>query len=273
MQKEIDKKNSEFWNEICGSLFAKSLGIKDHSLDSLKRFDDAYFSFYPYLLKHVPTHSMKGKKIMEVGLGYGTLGLKIAQSGADFVGLDIAEKPIEMMNHRLKLYHLPGKAIQGSILDCPLPNESLDGVVSIGCFHHTGNLKRCLEETYRVLKPGGHAYLMVYNQFSYRQWRRWPLDVFKALLREKGLLQSKGTTTEEQAAAYDSNLKGIAAPETAFTSIYQLKRLFSKFSSATFTKENCDETTGLIHKFVSRQQLLPILGRAMGLDIYIQATK
>src|SRR5579872_4022366 len=159
MQQEIDQKNSDFWNELCGNSFAQSLGIKDRSLESLKIFDDAYFSYYPYLLKHVPVDTMKGKKVLEVGLGYGTLGMKMARSGADYIGLDIAQKPVDMMNHRMKLYNLGGKAIQGSILDCPLKDNSLDCVVSIGCYHHTGNLQRCFDETFRVLKPGGSAFL------------------------------------------------------------------------------------------------------------------
>jgi len=273
MQNEIDQKNSAFWNELCGSIFAQSLGIKDHSMESLKQFDEAYFSFYPYLLKHVPMTAMRDKKVMEVGLGYGTLGLKIAQSGAHYIGLDIAQKPVEMMNHRMKLHHLPATSIQGSILQCPMPNQSLDCVVSIGCFHHTGNLKRCIDETYRVLKPGGLAFLMLYNQFSYRQWTRWPLDTFKILLRDLGLNTKNNPTSVEQAAAYDTNLKGTAAPETIFSSITLLKSLFSNFSSVTFAKENCNEPSWPFSKFATRKTLLPILGRTLGLDIYIKVQK
>ncbi len=44
----IDKANAEFWNELCGTTMARSLGITDHSLESLKRFDEAYLAFYPY---------------------------------------------------------------------------------------------------------------------------------------------------------------------------------------------------------------------------------
>ena len=34
--------NKEFWNELCGTGLAKSLGIEDHSLSSIERFDNAY---------------------------------------------------------------------------------------------------------------------------------------------------------------------------------------------------------------------------------------
>lgn len=266
MQQDIDQKNKEFWNELCGNSLAVSLGIVDHSLESIKKFDDAYFSFYPYLLKHVPVHKMKGKKVLEAGLGYGTLGLKIAQSCSEYIGLDIAQKPVDMMNHRLHLYGLNGKAIQGSILDCPLKNESVDAVVSIGCFHHTGSVARAVQETYRILRPGGEAFIMVYNKFSYRQWSRWPKKTFYSLFERP---QSIG---QDQRAAYDSNSSGDAAPETQFLSIKELKHIFSDFTNRKFTKENCDVIWPL-HKFMTRKSLLPILGKTLGLDIYIQARK
>src|SRR6185436_10009706 len=102
---------------------AQHLGIADHSLESLKRFDDFYLAtdvyrrrgMYPYLLRRVPVHTMRDKRVLEVGLGYGTLGQKIAEAGADYVGLDIAEGPVKMMNHRLRLQSLPGGAQQGSM--------------------------------------------------------------------------------------------------------------------------------------------------------------
>src|SRR6185295_2793660 len=111
-----------------------------------------------------------GRRVLEVGLGYGTLGQKIVEAGAIYTGLDIAAGPVRMMQHRLSLQDLPGSVQQGSVLACPFPDESFDCVVSIGCFHHTGNARRALDETWRVLRPGGQAHLMVYNQFSLRQW-------------------------------------------------------------------------------------------------------
>lgn len=271
-QAEVNRRNAEFWDELCGSTFAQTLGIKDHSLESLKKFDDAYFEYYPYLLKHVPVETMKDKRVMEVGLGYGTLGMKIAQSCGDYIGLDIAPGPVSMMNHRLELYGLPGKAIQGSILECPLEDNSLDCVVSIGCYHHTGNIAQCINETYRVLKPGGWAYLMLYNQFSYRQWNRWPRETFKALMCDLKLSKDMSDINDDQRLAYDANTTGKGAPETVFTSIAQIKKMFDQFSLVKCTKENCDEFFTPLGR-LPRRAMLPILGKFLGLDIYIAAQK
>ncbi len=46
----IDAANKSFWDELCGTQLAQSLGVTDDSAESLKRFDDWYFEFYPVVL-------------------------------------------------------------------------------------------------------------------------------------------------------------------------------------------------------------------------------
>src|SRR5690606_21421713 len=89
-QIEIDRLNREFWNELCGTQLATSLGITDHSPESLARFDDWYLGLYPYLYRHLPFAEMTGQNVLEIGLGYGTVAQKIAAAGAHYHGLDIA---------------------------------------------------------------------------------------------------------------------------------------------------------------------------------------
>ena len=63
-QSEIDRRNSEFWNELCGSTLARSLGITDHSPESLRQFDDAYLALYPYLLSIVRPDRLAAKDVL-----------------------------------------------------------------------------------------------------------------------------------------------------------------------------------------------------------------
>jgi ubiquinone/menaquinone biosynthesis C-methylase UbiE len=268
---EISRQNAEFWNELCGSGLAKGLGIADHSLDSLKRFDEAYLKLYPYLLDHVPAQTMRGRDVLEVGLGFGTLGQIIAQNGARYTGMDIAEGPVRMMIHRLAMQGVAGRAIVGNMLVCPFPDESFDRVVSIGCFHHTGSIQTCLDQTYRILRPGGQVFVMVYNALSFRRWRHWPGTSFRSALRDLGLVRTPAAT-EVQRAAYDISSDGTAAPETEFVSIAQLRRMMRRFSSVRCYKENSDHIICL-GRVIPRDALLSNLGRWMGLDIYVHATK
>ncbi len=270
---EIEKRNAEFWDELCGSSFAQYLGITDHGPESLRRFDQGYLDYYPYLLERVRIDGMKGKRVLEIGLGYGTLGQKIAEAGADYVGLDIARGPVRMMNHRLRMAGLGGVALQGSMLNCPLQEESCDAVVSIGCFHHTGDVKRCIRETHRVLKRGGRAFLMVYNQYSYRQWLRWPWATLGEWFDERALSGGGRTITEAQKKAYDADSSGAGAPETVFLSVRRLRDMLADFSEVRFFKENCTDFQLKGVTFIPRKKLLATVGCSLGLDIYLEAVK
>jgi SAM-dependent methyltransferase len=274
-QSDIDRANGDFWNELCGTGLAKHLGINDHSAASLQTFDQYYFSLYPYLMPIIKPRRMTCKSVLEVGLGYGSVSQQLAQCSAKYNGLDIAPNAVRMVNSRLRMQNLHGKAICGSALAMPFPNESFDYVVSIGCFHHTGNVQRCLDETCRVLKPGGTAVVMVYNKYSYRQWRVHPLRTLRACLQDLFASTKPAQSIDTQSrAAYDANQAGDAAPETVLLSIAQLRRMLGGFDHVTFSKQNCDpliRRNGTV--LVDRSKLLSNLGRLLGLDIYFEARK
>src|SRR5262245_38401381 len=101
-QRLLDDRNAAFWNELCGTGLAQTMGIADASPESLRRFDDAYFGIYPYLMDYVAPHALSGKTVLEIGLGYGTLGQRLAEQGADYHGLDISPGPVMMMRYRLE---------------------------------------------------------------------------------------------------------------------------------------------------------------------------
>ena len=98
-QSETDIRNAAFWNELCGSGLARSVGITDRTPESLRKFDEAYMAMYPYLSRYVTAENLTGKRTLEIGLGYGTLGQLIALRGCQYHGLDIAAGPVEMMRY------------------------------------------------------------------------------------------------------------------------------------------------------------------------------
>ena len=104
----------------------------------------------------------------------------------------------------------------------PFPDRSFDCVVSIGCFHHTGNVWRCLSETARVLKPGGTAIIMLYK-FSLRQWLRRPGKTFREMLSGRC---RKTTRRRGRRGADDASIAtGKPCPVTTFVSIGELRSL------------------------------------------------
>jgi SAM-dependent methyltransferase len=259
-QTQIDRQNESFWSELCGSALARSLGITTSGPDALRRFDAAYFGLYPYLAGYVDRFDLAGRPVLEVGLGYGTLGQYIVERGAVYHGLDIAPTPVAMMQHRLRLLGSGGeeRVQQGSALEIAWPDATFDFVYSIGCLHHTGDLKRSVSEVHRVLRPGGTAVVMLYNGHSAR--RLWA----EARTRSAAAIRR----------SYDANAEGEPAPHTDFTSRREARRLFGAFARVEIDARNFDDLVVRGRHLVSRDRLLRTpVPRVLGLDLYIVATR
>ena len=268
-QEDVDRRNAAFWDELCGTTMARSLGITDVSAESLRLFDEAYLGFYPYLAGYLPRPRTAGERVLEVGLGFGTVGQLLAERGFSYHGVDIAEGPVAAMQTRLaRLGEEPAQARIGSALALPHPDGSFDHYVSIGCLHHTGNVPAALAEAHRVLRPGATATVMLYNARSFRQIVQLPIR--RLIGRARGRLLSR----EDVRAAYDVDSAGAAAPHTEFFSRADARRLFARFADVQVESENAD-ALGLprLRLVIPRDRLLSPLGRRFGLDLYITATR
>ncbi len=274
-QENVDVSNVQFWNELCGTHLAKHLGVTDDNPASLRLFDDWFFAFYPYLFLHIPFEDMKGKDVLEIGLGYGTVTQRIAESGARYSGLDIAAGPVEMANHRLRQATLSGAAHRGSILKAPFGNESFDYVVAIGCLHHTGDLQAAIDECFRLLRPGGKLIFMIYYAYSYRRFYQARTLTIGHFLRElAGFRGVVGTGTAAQRGTYDTSASGEAAPHTDWASRRSLRHMCSRFKTFSAFCENADVNEPPFNGRTQRREVLKtMLPRFLGLDIYVTAVK
>ena len=272
-QVEVSAANAKFWDELCGSQLARYLGITDSSPESLKKFDDWYFDFYPYLDSHIRLSDQKDKDVLEIGLGYGSVSQRLAESGARYQGLDIAEGPVNMVNHRLTQRGLAGVASQGSILNTPFADESFDSIVAIGCLHHTGNLRQAIAECHRLLRPGGRIAFMVYYAYSYRRWMQAPLETIRyALAEHSGIRDVVGQSTSRHRAAYDMSASGEGAPHTDWISKKSLANHCAAFAEFVPVLENIDVIPPF--RFWSRRRLMRTrIPAIVGLDLYAVATK
>lgn len=274
-QDDLDAKNGAFWNTLCGTTFAKSLGIEDDSPDSLRKFDEWYFRLYPYLDEHLDLPDTRGKRVLEIGLGYGSVGEKLARAGALYTGLDIAPGPVGMMHHRLHQAGLPGGGVEGSILEPPFPAGGFDVVIAIGCLHHTGDLQRAIQQCAALLSPGGRLTMMVYYAYSYRQWQQARPETLRYLQRETfGFRGVVGDSTEAQRAAADTDQDGNAAPHTDWISRRSLRASFKQagFRYATTRLENIDQA-GPHVKIPREVSLNTAWPQIWGLDLYATARK
>lgn len=259
----LDTQNAEFWDELCGTSMAKAVGATGRTEQDLAKFDDAYLDFYPYLTGYLPK-DLTGKRVLDIGLGYGTLGGVLVDRGARYTGVDISPGPVAMMAHRIALARRETQcnAQQGSALALPFPDGEFDLVVSIGCLHHTGDLPRAIAEVRRVIRPGGDAVLMVYNRWSARRVASGPRRALAAR-------RDRSHAGAVARARYDADQAGNAAPHTDFISRTDLKKLLSEFASVTIQKRNIDYARPFSRPMLLRAHV----DRLVGLDLYARAVR
>ena len=270
-QRGIDEQNQSFWDELCGTSQARSLGITEITPETIARFDEWYMQFYPYLARYLDDLNVDGRAVLEIGLGFGTVGQILASRGARYHGADIAAGPVAMMRDRLRWLGRPdeGSVLQASVLELPWNDKTFDVVVSIGCLHHTGHLPRAVPEVHRVLVPGGLAFVMLYNAHSFRQL----VVVRRERLRAAWARRS---SAERVRAMYDTNTAGEAAPHTDFVSRRDVRRLFGAFSKVAIESRNFDSLTPTLagrELMIPRERLLGNVARLLGTDLYIHARK
>tara|TARA_B100001093_G_scaffold471723_1_gene494222 strand:+ start:763 stop:1572 length:810 start_codon:yes stop_codon:yes gene_type:complete len=233
----IDKENSEFWKELCGTSLYKSLGLGKVDRNSLKIFDDEYFSFYPYLKKYL-NHIESEDEILEIGLGFGTVGNYLFDKCKKYTGIDISEGPVSMMKKRIEYGDNSSKYTSsiGNGTNLIFKDNSFDVVISIGVLHHTGNLKKSISEVYRVLKPNGKLIMMIYRKPNVFMKSYGFLKLLKH--NPKKIIEYKFNFMKLFKYLYDHDQNDNSTPYTDFTSKKELGHLLEKFSSSKIKVEN-----------------------------------
>jgi len=152
----------------------------------------------------LPYEHISGKQVLEIGCGAGLVSLHLAQSGAKLTAIDITSTAVELTKKRFDIYGAQGNIRQVDAERIDLPDSSMDYVVSWGVIHHSGNTDKIVQEIFRILKPGGKAYLMVYNKNSlrYQVYCRFWLGVVRLKLLSKSVKEIAGEITDGHIARH-----------------------------------------------------------------------
>ena len=274
--------NSDYWNQLCGSRVAQKLGIAAGDPNGVAIFDSWFFDFYPYIANEifVPWSSLGSSRVLEIGIGYGSITRRLDTIAKHIVSCDIANGPVTFS--QMTTQHVVGA--QASACNLPFRSDSFDAVISLGCLHHTGNLRGSLRECLRVVRPGGTLIIMVYNRYSYKRLIISPIATLQSYwheLRGDPWYKEGISVSGRVARLWDRNLSGLAPPHTEFASRRGLIKDFASATSVHTTLVNVDNITDLFPMKLQRRSLDgvrkrlldTILSRWMGLNIYCVVKK
>jgi ubiquinone/menaquinone biosynthesis C-methylase UbiE len=189
----------KFWNsEPCGSRYLE--GAEDFEVHARARY-----ALEPYIPEFAEFAQARGLRVLEVGVGMGADYLEWLKAGAQATGVDLSSASLERARRRCELAGYKADLHPADAEHLPFPDNSFDVVYSYGVIHHSPDTARCLREARRVLKPGGHARIMLYHHPSLTGAMLW---LRYGALRGKSLrravydhLESPGTQTFTQSEA------------------------------------------------------------------------
>jgi ubiquinone/menaquinone biosynthesis C-methylase UbiE len=119
---------------------------------------------------------------LDVGAGFGSALRALAQGGhlarfSTVIACDIAQVHVDSMKHEMPEI----EAIRADALALPIPSESIDVYFSDQVIEHVPSDREMAREAYRVLKPGGVAFVgsvlkAKYAWYFYRANGKWAID-------------------------------------------------------------------------------------------------
>jgi len=136
-------------------------------------------------------------ELLEVEGGAGHLAVEIGRRARDLqvTTMDVSANVVRLAESRIHASGL-GRQIKvalGDAKEIPFPNASFDNVLSLGSLHRWRAPDLVLDEIYRVLKPGGRAWIYdVRREMTEEDWERIRLRV-PALLRPVFELSTMGS--------------------------------------------------------------------------------
>jgi len=164
---DTSPENAAAFEKSISSLFSNVwVGLSDDIY-----FDESYnFTKERFALNNLDAESVfGGKTVVDAGCGSGKYSAAFARFGAKkVIGIDIGEKGLNFAREQAKKVPY-GDRIEyqnASLLDIPLPDESVDFLWSNGVIHHTIDYEKCLSEFNRILKKGGEMFLYVDGRFG-----------------------------------------------------------------------------------------------------------
>lgn len=111
-------------------------------------------------------------RLLNIGCGHGADFLPFSKN-FELYGLDISAGMLQYAEKYARKFNFQVGLIHGDAATLPFPGETFDWAISVAAYHHLDNTRdrqHALIELKRVLKPGGQAFVTVWNRWQPAFW-------------------------------------------------------------------------------------------------------
>jgi SAM-dependent methyltransferase len=220
--------------------------------------------------------------VVEIGCGQGTDALTLCRqmrTGGSYLGVDYSPESVRSARDSAtdvaaSLRIVPEFRV-GNAEALDFPDSSLSCIYSCGVLHHSPSTEKCVHEIFRVLQPGGRAYVILY--------RRWSPKVLAAhILRYIQSVVDRATRRERTLYAFLKNhnwvesvcgtavLECFGVPVLRSFTRSGMQRLFARFVIENLVSLG-DNSFGLLRPLARADRQLN--SRILGVHYLIVVTK
>ena len=159
---------SDFWTRNVNAERIMGREVTGHERGSEAYFIDLEAQRYRSH-RHLPAwiDSMrKGAHVLEVGCGIGLDSMRMARRGLHVTAVDLTVVGPATAQRRVNAQGFDVRYCSADAEHLPFPDSTFDYVYSFGVMHHAPDTQKCIDESFRVLRAGGEALIMLYHRHS-----------------------------------------------------------------------------------------------------------
>jgi len=131
-----------------------------------------HWSRFSKELKELSIRWQKGR-LLNVGCAHGPDFLPFKEMGFDLFGIDFSSEMIRLAQKYAGKFNFNVSLATADAVHMPFNNATFDWVIAVATYHHVeGSIQRqkAFKELRRVLKPGGEAFITVWNRWQPGFW-------------------------------------------------------------------------------------------------------
>jgi len=259
----VKDKVRDFWDsDPCGTRYL-------HGPDGFEAHAQTRYALEPHIPAFAQFASARGLRVLEIGVGTGADYLEWLRAGALATGVDLSASSIDQARRRCELSGYAPDLKIGDAEKLSFPDNAFDVVYSYGVMHHSVDTRRCLNEAWRVLKPGGQARIMLYHHPSLTGLMLWlRFGLIRGLSIRRSVfehLESPGTKSFTQSEVC---LMMERFEDVSMEQVFSPGDLLLHKPSARFDRGFYRALWALYPRFLMR-----LLGRNLGLFLLVSARK
>lgn len=127
-----------------------------------------------HIMKFANFKKYKNKNVLEIGCGIGTDGMEFIKNKANYTGVELSKKSLEIFKKRIEVFNFTNsniKLIEANAESLKtIPKINYDLIYSFGVIHHTPNMKKVFNKIYKYANKKTEIKIMLYAKNSYKNF-------------------------------------------------------------------------------------------------------